>query len=112
MRLLLLCLLLALAGCTSMLVGGSSSREGPISADSRTAYQVKQDKSLAATIRSRFARDSDIRRFDIDVDSYEYVVTLRGTVDNFEVRDRAVRIAGNTDLVRSVKNYITINTNL
>lgn len=112
MRFFPLVILLALSACTSMLIGGAPSAEGSISADSRTAYQVNQDNALAERIRREFRRDSDIRRFDIAIESYEYVVTLSGTVNSFEVRDRVVEIARNADLVRSVKNQVTVNTNL
>ena len=37
---------------------------------------------------------------------------LNGTVGNFPARDRAVKIATDTDGVRSVRNQIMVNTNL
>lgn len=110
-QLQVLTLIFALAGCSSMLVGGGSSAGGSaLGADNRSAAQIYADDSISAIIRSRFAEDTALASAGLDVTTMEYNVTLSGTVAAFSDRDRAVRIARNTDNVRVVNNQITVNT--
>lgn len=112
MRLLILALIVTTSvACSSMLVGGGNSSGGQLGADKRSPEQAASDHSITATIRSRYAADSAISRFNLGVDTFNGTVRLSGTVDSFEVRDRAVRIADGTSGVRSVRNDISVNRN-
>ena len=104
------CTILWLTGCSSMLLGGSASGGQELGADNRSAAQMNADDRLTATIRSRYALDSEISRYGVGVSTRNQVVTLSGTVGSFAIRDRAVRIARDTDGARSVSNQIAVNT--
>lgn len=93
-----------------MLVGGGGSSGGQLGTDNRSAEQMSSDNAISATIRSRYAADSGISRFNLGVDTHDGTVTLSGTVDSFGLRDRAVRIASHTDGVRNVRNDISVNS--
>jgi hyperosmotically inducible protein len=93
-----------------MLMGGSATSATGLGTDKRTSQQLTEDNTITATIRSRYALDSSIKSANISVDTYTGIVTLKGAVNGFDVRDRAVSIARNTDKVRSVNNQIIVNT--
>ncbi len=93
-----------------MLLGNSSSGSGELGADDRSTVQISADNALSATIRSRYAADTALGAAELKVRSVNYNVTISGTVSAFADRDRAVRIARNTDGVRTVDNQISVNT--
>ena len=99
-----------LGACSSLLLGGSASGGPALGADSRTAAQVTEDNAITATIRSRYSADTALGAANLGVSTYQRTVTLSGTVKAFDVRDRAVQIARNTDKVRSVDNQIRVDT--
>ena len=101
---------LLLQACSSMLVGGSASGGKELGSDSRSTAQMNTDDRLTGTIRSRLAQDTEISRYNVSVSTYNAVVTLSGTVGSFAVRDRAVRIARDTDGVQSIRNQVSVNT--
>ncbi len=113
MRVLLAVLmLLMLPACTSLLLGNASSGDGGVSTDQRSSSQVAADNTISATIRRNLAADSVVNQYAIGVRTLDRNVTISGIVGSFPARDRAVQIATNTDGVNSVRNRITVNTNL
>ena len=106
----IVCMALFLQACSSMLVGGSASGGQELGSDSRSRAQMNADDRLTGTIQGRLAQDTEISRHTVTVNTKNYVVTLSGTVGTFAVRDRAVRIARDTDGVQSVRNQIAVNT--
>lgn len=95
-----------------MLVGGGASGGQELGTDNRSSAQMQADARLTGNVRSRFVQDSSINRYNVGVTTRNSVVTLSGTVGSFTVRDHAVRIAGDTEGVRSVSNQIAVNTQL
>ena len=103
----LIVLALALAGCTSMLAGSRTESAGqPIGTDTRDATTVARDDQISQIIRDRFAADADL--LSLSVDTRRGVVTLRGTLDDFDLRERAVRLAGDVPGVVRVASQITV----
>lgn len=105
-------LVLSSAGCTSLLLGNASTTESGASTDTRSSSQVTADNTISATIRRQFGADSTLSQYSIGISTVDSNVTLSGTVGSFPARDSAVRIATNTDGVRSVRNQLMVNTNL
>ena len=103
--------MLALAACTSMLLGGGSAGES-VPTDSRSATQAAHDTAISGSIRRQFSANADIGRFPIGIRTVSGVVTLSGTVGSYPVRDRAEQIARDTEGVRRVDSRIVVNTNL
>lgn len=98
-----------LAGCTSMLVGGTGSPAGrPIGTDSRNTTTIDRDNEISARIRSHFRADADLRPASLSVETRRGRVTLRGEIGAFELRDRAMRLASDVPGVTSVSNQITV----
>jgi hyperosmotically inducible protein len=52
--------------------------------------------------------DDHVRARNIDVDTKDGVVTLSGTVNSRDERDRALRLASETSGVRGVTDRLTV----
>ena len=66
------------------------------------------DGAITAKVKSRLALDDTIRSRDIHVATKDAVVTLTGQVASVEERDKAVKLAGDTEGVKSVVDRIEI----
>jgi hyperosmotically inducible periplasmic protein len=74
----------------------------------RSSGMQIDDSAISATVKARMAADSDISPFNIDVDTNEGVVILRGYVGKPAARTKAEELAKETDGVRRVINLITV----
>ena len=75
-----------------------------------TDAATEPDAWVTAKIQAQYFVDADVKGRDIDVDTRDGVVTLRGTIDSDAQRRQALMIARNTDGVRSVNDELTIGT--
>jgi len=66
------------------------------------------DSWITAKIQSRYFMDDAVKGRNIDVDTKQGVVTLRGTVNSYGERLAAASIARSTDGVREVQDELTI----
>jgi hyperosmotically inducible periplasmic protein len=79
--------------------------------DCRTAEPARlqaDDSSITAKIKAGLAADSDLNPFNIDVTTNDRVVTLQGRVKTEDAREKAERIARETDGVRRVVNLVKV----
>ncbi len=97
-----------LSGCSSLMMTGSS---GGSSSDENGPSQSQQasDSAITARVRSRYAADSLVSNFDIDVRTSGAKVTLSGTVASYAAREEAEKIAINTDGVKAVDNQLNVD---
>lgn len=109
--LIILLLLQALPGCTSMLLGNTSTAE-PAAGGTGNAAPSAADNAISGSIRRQFSSDAAIRDYAIGIRTISGNVVLTGTVGTYPARDRALLIARNTNGVRNVDNRIVVNTNL
>jgi len=70
--------------------------------------RVASDAALTGKIKSKMALDDSIDALEIDVDTTKGVVTLHGSVDSEQHRERAVRLARETEGVVSVVDRLVI----
>jgi osmotically-inducible protein OsmY len=68
------------------------------------------DGWITAKIQSRYFIEDEVRGRNIDVDTKDGVVTLRGTVGSYSERLLAAAIARNTDGVRELNDEMTIDS--
>jgi hyperosmotically inducible periplasmic protein len=100
------CLVLGLALCTS---GCTNMSKGSRNDDShRKVGTVLNDATITANVKAKFVTDDEVKAFTINVDTYQGVVTLSGTVPNQQALNRAVKLAKETDGVRQVISKLTI----
>ena len=94
--------ILALAGCTAVVVGNSGS------GTERSASVVASDTTITSKITGKFAADDIVSVFEIGVRTYRGTVTLSGRVGSIVARDRAESIARDTRGVTAVNNQIVL----
>jgi hyperosmotically inducible periplasmic protein len=73
-----------------------------------TAGQAVSDGWITTKVKSSFVGVDVLDGSDIDVDTNDHVVTLRGTVPSAAARAKAVSLAKQVEGVQSVKDELTI----
>jgi len=99
---------IVLAGCVPVLIGGGIAGGYYLGKDKREPTQIAEDGSITAKIKAKFIGDKYVDAFEINVDTYEGAVTLRGDVTNTIARDQAAKLAGEVAGVKSVDNQIRV----
>ena len=66
------------------------------------------DAALTAKVKAALFAEPGLKTLQIEVETREAVVTLSGSVDNAELRDRAVKIAGSFEGVRQVIDKLVV----
>ena len=83
---------------------GSLERAGERVADTAS------DVAVTMKIQAKYATDEVVKSRDINVDTINGVVTLKGQVDSRRERDSAEQIARATEGVKRVVNELTVKT--
>jgi hyperosmotically inducible periplasmic protein len=68
------------------------------------------DGWITTRIHGRFVDETLLKGSDIDVDTQDHVVTLKGTVTSDAAKGRAVAVARNTEGVDQVINQLVVRT--
>jgi hyperosmotically inducible protein len=101
-----------LVGCSAMMVGGgSSSGSAPLGTDHRSSSQIAADSAVEQAVSAAFAADNAIAADQIDISARDGRVTLKGSINGFDARDRAVAIARTASGVTTVDNQLKVRTN-
>lgn len=99
---------LVTTGCVAVVVGGAAVGGYYLGKDDRSASQIAEDSSITAKVKSKLIGDKYVDAFDINVDTYENVVTLHGNVTNTIAREQAEKLASGVPGVLSVENRIKV----
>jgi len=75
----------------------------------RDAGNAVSDAAITAAVKSKMLADSNVGGLKIDVDTSNGVVTLNGDVSSAAEKAAAMRLARDTDGVKSVRDNLTIN---
>ncbi len=67
-----------------------------------------KDLAITAEVKTRLARDSQLSALDINVDTTDARVVLRGTAPDTAARSQATEIARSVDGVLGVDNVLTV----
>jgi osmotically-inducible protein OsmY len=87
-------------------VGPTDTTKGDTQAP--TSAQPIEDGWITTKVQSQFFLDGDIKGRDIDVDTRDGVVTLKGSVDTAAEKQMAETIARETEGVTRVVNELTV----
>lgn len=101
----------SLWGCAGMLLGGGSTSERT-STTRQSTSQTSADRAISGVLRQKYSADREISQYGIGIRAVSGRVTLTGTVGSYEIRDRVVNIAQNTNGVNSVDSRVIVNTNM
>jgi len=66
------------------------------------------DTAITAAVKSKFIADADLKAIDINVETVNGAVMLKGNVDSERNRDKATTVAKEVDGVKSVSNTLVI----
>lgn len=72
------------------------------------ARAMSSDAALTAAVKGKFIADTTVAALKIDVDTRDGVVTLTGQVRSQTEKDQALKIARETDGVKSVIDRLTV----
>jgi hypothetical protein len=74
-----------------------------------TVACAQTDAGITTSVKSKLAADDTVKAYQVDVDTNDKVVTLRGDVETVAQKEHAVMIARNTDGVRDVIDQLRVN---
>lgn len=72
------------------------------------AGKAIDDASVTTKVKSALITAPDLKAGDIDVETTNGVVTLQGTAETAENRQKAAQVASNVEGVKAVKNQIVV----
>jgi hyperosmotically inducible protein len=76
--------------------------------EGRGAGERLSDTEITTKIKAKITGDGDLSPFNINVDTKDGVVTLRGTVKSMESKQEAEQIARDTSGVKEVQNMLQV----
>lgn len=98
----------ALGGCAAAVVGGAAAGGYYVGQDERTAGQIARDAEITARVKTRLARDDQVKALQVNVDTRNFVVYLNGQVDSAVARERAAELAAGVEGVTEVRNRLEV----
>lgn len=93
-----------LAGCAAAVVGGAAAGGYYVAKDERSLSTITADATITSKVKTKLIKDKHIQALDINVDTYEGVVTLHGNVPSDNIKERAIQLASS---VKGVKKIVT-----
>lgn len=103
-----LVLVAQMTGCAAALVGGAAVGGYYVGKDKRPIGEMSDDARITAEINVKYTRDELVSNLDIDVDTYQGVVTLWGNLPSQEAVDRAIELAGTIKGVKEVVSKLKV----
>jgi hyperosmotically inducible protein len=97
-----------LSSCIAVVAGGAAAGGYMLGTDERTIGQIADDSAITASIKTTLLTARGIKALAINVDTYNQVVTLRGQVYSTAQKSRAMKIASDTEGVKSVISELRI----
>ena len=96
----------SLAACDRAPEPRSAADKGPI----ERTQAVASDATITAKVKSKFVADDQLKAHEINVDTKNGVVTLRGAVADPSSKDRAALVAREVEGVTSVDNQLIVRS--
>jgi len=101
-------LALVQSGCFWVAAGGAGYGGYKVGKDDRDLHTQMEDASITSQVKTKLLADSEISGLDIDVDTYQGVVSLYGHVETARDAKRAVRIAHGVKGVHRVDSKLVV----
>jgi hypothetical protein len=73
-----------------------------------TVACAQTDAGITSAVKTKLAADDTVKAYQVDVDTNNHVVTLKGDVNTSLAKERAVEIARGTDGVRDVIDQLRV----
>jgi osmotically-inducible protein OsmY len=79
-----------------------------MSSATQSAGAKVDDAAITTKVKTALMAEPGLRSLEINVDTHDNVVTLNGTVDSQEKKQRAMQIAQGVDGVKSVSDNLVV----
>lgn len=108
---------LLMVGCDQRAPAGSTTAkmdraadkiENKVSNAADKTATVAEDAAITAKVKAAILAEPGLKTLQINVDTNGATVTLSGTVDNADLRERAKQIASSTSGVKGVVDQLTV----
>jgi len=97
-----------ISGCVAVAVGGAAAAGYYLGKDDRSADVIAKDAAITGEVKSKLIAAPGISSGQINVDTYEGVVTLRGEVGNESQGATAENLARSVSGVKAVKTELKL----
>jgi osmotically-inducible protein OsmY len=74
-----------------------------------TTGQVLEDTAITAKVKAALHAEKDVRSRDIDIETFQGKVVIKGTVPDRTQADRAATVAASVEGVKAVENRLAID---
>ena len=106
--LILFSALFILQGCTALAVGGAGAGGYYVGKDKRKFATIMDDAAITTSINSKLLGAEGVSTFDIDVDTYNGIVTLTGHVPSIKIKRKVINLSKKTEGVKKVISKLKI----
>lgn len=96
------------SGCVPVVVGTAAVGSFYVGQDERRFGTITNDASITTEINARYVRDDLVKAREINVDTYDGIVTLTGNVNGSVAKQRAVSLANEVIGVKNVISKLTV----
>ena len=102
-------LFLVLQGCAAVVVGGAGTAGYYAGKDERGVGTIMRDASITTGINAKLIGTKGVSTFDINIDTFDGVVTAEGIVPSKKIKYKILSICKNTDGVKKVISKLKID---
>jgi hyperosmotically inducible protein len=95
-------------GCFWLAVGGAGVAGYQVGKDDRSLGTKVDDAAITSGVKAKLVNDGRVNALDVNVDTYEGVVTLHGHVSSRDAAGRAVQLARSVKGVKDVQSRLVI----
>ena len=104
----MLSVLILLQGCAVALIGGAGAGGYYAGKDKRDFGTIVDDAAITTSINSKLIGAKGVSTFDINVDTYNGVVTLSGKTPSKKIKQKVIKLSKSVDGVRKVISKLKI----
>ena len=101
-------ILILLQGCAVALIGGAGAGGYYAGKDDRDFGTIVDDAAITTSINSKLVGAKGVSTFDINVDTYNGVVTLSGNVPSKKIKYKVIKLSKKVDGVKKVISKLKI----
>jgi len=100
--------LIILQGCAAVAIGGAATGGYYVGKDKRKFNTIMDDAAITTSINSKLLGAKGVSTFDINVDTYQGVVTLSGFVPSKKIKYKVIKLSKETLGVKKVISKLKI----
>jgi len=100
--------MLILNGCAAAVVGGAGAAGYYVGKDEREFSNIISDAGITTSINSKLLTSKGVSTFDINIDTFNGVVTVSGHVYSKHIKNKILKLCKETKGVKKVVSKLKI----